>query len=92
VKVYNDVAQFFARTKVSPPVWPGEVIIDDAWENFRFAGGIRDKNIVASPINPLELAGGYLYARPAPGILQAGRSDGEGRVQVAKSSRGKEFS
>jgi DMSO reductase family type II enzyme molybdopterin subunit len=84
VKVHNDVGHFFVKTKVSPAVRPGEVIIYHAWENFQFAGGIGHRNVVASPINPVELAGGYLHLRPAPGILQPGQSDRETRVQVVK--------
>ena len=84
VKVYNDLGHFFVKTKVSPAVRPGEVIIYHAWENFQFAGGIGHRNVVASPINPVELAGGYLHLRPAPGILQPGQNDRETRVQVEK--------
>jgi anaerobic selenocysteine-containing dehydrogenase len=84
VKVYNDVGHFLVPTKVSPAVRPGQVIIYHAWENFQFAGGMGHRNVMASPINPVELAGGYFHLRPAPAILQPGQSDRETRVEVLK--------
>jgi len=85
VKVYNDIGHFFIRTKVSPAVRPGQVIIYQAWENFQFEGGIGYRNVVASPINPVELAGDYLHLRPAPAILQPGQSDRDTRVEVVNA-------
>jgi DMSO reductase family type II enzyme molybdopterin subunit len=85
VKVHNDVGEFLVRATVSPAVQPGQVIVYHAWENFQFRGGIGHRNVIASPINPVELAGDYFHVRPAPGILQPGQNDRETRVQVAKA-------
>jgi DMSO reductase family type II enzyme molybdopterin subunit len=85
VKVYNDIGEFLVVTKVSPAVRPGQVIIYHAWENHQFEGGIGYRNVIPSPINPAELAGGYLHLRPAPAILQPGQSDRETRVEVVKA-------
>lgn len=85
VKVWNDVGHFFVPAKVSPAVRPGQVIIYHAWENFQFVGGMGHRNVMASPINPVELAGGYFHLRPAPAILQPGQSDRETRVEVRKA-------
>ncbi len=84
VKVYNDIGQFLVRARVSPAVQPGQVIVYNAWENFQFPGGIGHRNVIASAINPVELAGDYFHVRPAPGILQPGQNDRETRVQVAR--------
>jgi len=85
VKVYNDIGQFFVRTKVSPAVRPGQVVIYHAWENFQFEGGIGHRNVIPSPINPVELAGDYFHLKPAPAILQPGQSDRDTRVEVLKT-------
>lgn len=85
VKVYNDIGHFFIGAKLSPAVRPGQVIIYHAWENFQFEGGMGYRNVIASPINPVELAGDYFHLRPAPGILQPGQSDRETRVEVVNA-------
>ena len=85
VRVYNDVGEFLVRAKVSPSVRPGQVIVYHAWENYQFAGGAGHRNVIASPINPVELAGDYGHVRPAPAILQPGQNDRETRVQVVKA-------
>jgi anaerobic selenocysteine-containing dehydrogenase len=85
VKIYNDVGEFLVQARVSPTVQPGQVIVYHAWENFQFRGGIGHRNVIASPINPVELVGDYFHVRPAPGILQPGQNDRETRVQVAKA-------
>ncbi len=84
VKAYNDIGQFLVQAKVSPAVRPGQVVLYNAWENYQFPGGIGHRNVIASPINPVELAGDYFHIRPAPAILQPGQNDRETRVEVAK--------
>lgn len=85
VKVYNDVGEFLVQAKVSPAVQPGQVIVYHAWENYQFPGGIGHRNVIASPINPIELAGDYFHLRPVPGLFQPGQNDRETRVQIAKA-------
>lgn len=85
VKVYNDIGHFLIGTKVAPAVRPGQVVIYQAWDNTQFEEGIGYRNVLASPINPVELAGGYLHLRPANAILQPGQSDRESRVEVVKA-------
>lgn len=84
VKVYNDIGHFLIGAKVSPAVRPGQVVVYQAWENPQFEGGTGYRNVLASPINPVELAGGYLHLRPVNAILQPGQSDRETRVEVVK--------
>jgi anaerobic selenocysteine-containing dehydrogenase len=84
VKVYNDIGHFLIGAKVSPAVRPGQVVVYQAWENPQFEGGTGYRNVLPSPINPVELAGGYLHLRPVNAILQPGQSDRETRVEVVK--------
>ncbi|MEK7228482.1 MAG: molybdopterin-dependent oxidoreductase, partial [Candidatus Binatota bacterium] len=64
VEVSNDVASFQVQAAVSPAVRPGQVIIYHAWENYQFEGWRHFKSVMASPMNPVELAGDYFQIRP----------------------------
>jgi len=84
VRVHNDIGSFRIRAKVAASVRPGQVIVYHAWENYQFDGGIGHRNVIATPMNPVELAGGYFHIQPAPAILQPGHNDRDTRVEVAK--------
>ncbi len=84
VRVYNDIGEFRVRAKVSPTVRPGQVIVYHAWENYQFEGGMGHRNVIPTPMNPVETAGGYFHLQPTPAILQPGHNDRDTRVEVAK--------
>lgn len=84
VKVWNDLASFQVMTKVSPSVRPGQLILYHAWENFQFPGGRGFQNLVPSPLNPVELAGGQFHLRPMAICLQPSHTDRDTRVEVAR--------
>ncbi|MDE3094820.1 MAG: molybdopterin-dependent oxidoreductase [Chloroflexota bacterium] len=85
VRVKNDIGSFLIRAKVAASVRPGQVIVYHAWENYQFEGGIGHRNVIATPMNPVELAGGYFHIQPAPAILQPGHNDRDTRVEVEKA-------
>ncbi len=82
VRVYNDIGEFRIRAKVAPSVRLGQVILYHAWENYQFDGGIGHRNVIPTPMNPVELAGGYFHIHPAPAILQPGHNDRDTRVEI----------
>jgi nitrate reductase alpha subunit len=84
VRVKNDIGEFPIRAKVAASVRPGQVIVYHAWENYQFEGGMGHRNVIATPMNPVELAGGYFHIQPAPAILQPGHNDRDTRVEVTK--------
>jgi len=84
VEVKNDLDKFLIQAKVSPSVRPGQVIVYHAWENYQFKGGNGFQNLIASPINPVELAGGQFHLRPMFICLQPAQSDRDTRVEVTK--------
>ena len=84
VRVHNDIGSFLVRAKISPAVRPGQVIVYHAWENYQFAGGIGHRNVIATPMNPVELAGGYGHIQYTPAILQPGHNDRETRVELTR--------
>jgi len=87
VEVFNDVASFTTQAVVSPAVRPGQAIIYHAWENYQFPGRHHFKSVMASPLNPVELAGGYFHIAPGPACFYPGMSDRETRVEVRRAAR-----
>jgi anaerobic selenocysteine-containing dehydrogenase len=84
VEVSNDVGHFRVRVKVSPAIRPGQVVMYHAWEDYQFEGGIGHRNVLATPLNPLGLVGGYPYLDPTFGARQAGMNDRDTRVEIRK--------
>ncbi len=86
VEVKNDIAGFTIRAKISPSMQPGQVVIYHAWENYQFRKGEGFQNLIPSPINPVELAGGQFHLRPMSICLHPGQSDRDTRVEVRRLS------
>ncbi|MBI4529362.1 MAG: molybdopterin-dependent oxidoreductase [Deltaproteobacteria bacterium] len=86
VEVHNDVGDFAARAVVSPGVRDGQVIIYHGWENYQFDQWHHFKSVMASPMNPIELVGGYGHIRPDPVICSPGMSDRDTRVEIRKAN------
>jgi DMSO reductase family type II enzyme molybdopterin subunit len=84
VLVKNDLESFTIQVKTSPAVRPGQVIIYHAWENYQFKGRKLFQNLMPSPLNPRELAGGYFHLRPMFLCLHPGQNDRDTRVEVMK--------
>ncbi|MBI4492115.1 MAG: hypothetical protein HY690_04920, partial [Chloroflexi bacterium] len=87
VEVYNDIASFQIQAVVSPAVRPGQVIIYHARENYQFPGWRHFKSVMPSPLNPVELAGGYGHIRPISLSNYPGFSDRATRVEVRRVAR-----
>ena len=84
VRVHNDIGEYLIRVKVSPAVRPGQVIVYHGCENYQFQGGMGYRNVIPTPMNPVELAGGYFHIQHTPAILQPGHNDRDTRVEVTK--------
>ena len=82
VEVTNDVGGFCIQVVVSPAVRPSQLIIYHAWENYQFSGWEHFKNVMASPLNPVELAGDYFHIRPITMANYPGFSDRDTRVEM----------
>jgi DMSO reductase family type II enzyme molybdopterin subunit len=84
VEVRNDIDSFRIHAKLSPAVQPGQLIIYHAWENFQFPDGKGFQNLIPSPLNPVELAGGEGHLRPIQICMQPSQNDRDTRVEVAR--------
>lgn len=85
VVVFNDVGSFRVRLAVSPAVRPGQLVMYHSWENFQFAGWNHFKSVMASPLNPVEMVGGYGHIRPDVVSMSPGPNDRGSRVEVRKA-------
>ncbi len=85
VEVSNDIASFRVQVAVSSGVRPGQVIMYHAWENYQFDGWRHFKSVMASPLNPVELAGDYFQIRPVTMSNYPGFSDRGTRVEIRKA-------
>jgi len=61
--------------KVAPSVRPGQFIVYHAWENYQFCGQKGFQNLIPTPLNPVELAGGQFHLRPMAICLQPSMTD-----------------
>ncbi len=84
VKVFNDVGHFITRVKISAKPMPGQVIMYHAWENYQFENWRGYRDVLASPLNPIELAADEIYLRPVLAQKQPGQSDRDTRVEIKK--------
>ncbi|MBW2228922.1 MAG: molybdopterin-dependent oxidoreductase [Deltaproteobacteria bacterium] len=82
VRVFNDLDSFRILAKVTPSVREGQLVIYHAWENFQFKDGKGFQNLIATPLNPVELAGGQFHLRPMILAMQPGHTDRDTRVEV----------
>ncbi|MBW2422587.1 MAG: molybdopterin-dependent oxidoreductase [Deltaproteobacteria bacterium] len=81
-RVRNDTGSFEARVKVSHAVRPGQVIAYHGWEPYQFKGGHSHQSIFPSPINPIQLAGGYFHLQPFMLTGEPGHNDRGTRLEV----------
>ncbi|MFQ5515207.1 MAG: molybdopterin-dependent oxidoreductase [Myxococcota bacterium] len=86
IRIWNDRGTFEARARVSSAVRPGTLILYHGWEDYQFPSGRGYRNVLPSPLNPVELAGDYGHIRPQPATFQPGQSDRETRVEMARAS------
>lgn len=84
VEAHNDVGSLQIQVAVTPAVRPGQVIVHHGWENYQFQDWRHFKSVMASPLNPIELAGGYYHIRPTIQNFYPGFSDRDSRVEVVK--------
>ena len=86
VKVWNDLGDFEVHAKVSPAIKPGQAVIYHAWEPYQFKGGKSHAGVLASPVNPIELAGDDFHLRSVYWCFEPGGKDKDTRVEVSKMS------
>jgi len=84
VRVHNDLDDFEIMVKVAPSIRPGQFLIYHAWENYQFRNQKGFQNLIATPLNPVELSGGQFHLRPMAICLQPSLTDRDTRVEVSK--------
>ena len=84
VRVRNDVGSFEIRVKLAPVIRPGQVVIYHAWEPFQFSKHKSYQVITPTPMNPIQMAGGYTHLQPRGAVGQPGMNDRGVRVEMEK--------
>ena len=84
IKVYNDTGSYIVRAKVAPSVQPGQSIIYHAWESHQFRGKTDMNAVSATPLNPVELAGGHPHLDAGLMFAQTTEFDRDTRVEVQR--------
>ncbi|MCG3170006.1 MAG: Dimethylsulfide dehydrogenase subunit alpha [Pseudomonadales bacterium] len=87
VRVFNDIDSFETRATILPGLRPGQLMQHHAWEPFQYRDGKSYAAVTASPINPLQLAGGYFHLQPLPLAATPGPSDRDTRVEIERVER-----
>jgi nitrate reductase alpha subunit len=85
VRVYNDLNEFEIEAKVSRSLRPGQVVVYHGWEPYQFKGGKSHQALIPSPLNPIQLAGGYFHLQPMVLMQSPGCTDRGTRVEVVKA-------
>jgi len=84
VRVYNDIGEIEVQAKVSPALKPGQVIIYHAWEPFQFNNAKGPQALLPSPLNPVQLSGGYFHLQPMVMMQSPGCTDRGTRVDIER--------
>jgi len=84
VEVMNDLGEFEVVAKVAAAVHPGQVIVYHGWEPFQFAKQKSHQSTIATPFNPIQMAGGYYHLQQFMTVGQPGMNDRGTRVEVRK--------
>ncbi len=87
VRLRNDLGECVLVAKVSPCVRPGQVIVYHAWEPYQFERHRSIQRLLASPINPIQLAGGYFHLQPMVMSNAPGGNDRGTRVELERVPR-----
>ncbi len=82
VEVSNAIGSFITRARPAACVRPGQAVMYHGWEDYQFEGGVGYRNVLASPLKPLELVGDHPWLKPMVGIRQPGQSDRDTRVEI----------
>lgn len=63
VRVRNEQGAFVVRARIAPNVQPGEAILYHAWEPYQFEDWRSVMEVIATPLKPTHLVGGYGHLR-----------------------------
>jgi len=84
IRVFNDVDSCELQAKIAASLRPGQVIIYHAWEAFQLKGRKAPAALTPSPINPIDLVGGYFHIQARAATCTPGSTDRGTRVEVKR--------
>jgi len=83
VRVWNDVAEFRARAKLTGSIRPQQVHIFHGWEPYQFHGGTSQQELAPSPLKVTQLVGDYGQLRWGYGHYEPNQVDRDTRVSIS---------
>ena len=83
VRVWNDLAEFQARAKVTGAIRPGQAHIYHAWEPYQFPTGISHQELAPSPFKVTQLVGDYGHLKWSYAHYEPNQVDRDTRVEIA---------
>ena len=84
VRVHNDLGDFEIQAMLSPSLKPGQVVVYHAWEQSQFKDGKTYQALTPSPLNPIQLSGGYFHLQPMVMSQSPGCTDRGTRVDLER--------
>ncbi len=84
IRVFNDIDSSELVAKVTPAHSPGMLTVYHAWEPYQFKGHKSHAALTPNPINPVQLAGGYVHLQPRGAVFSPGSTDRATRVEVER--------
>ncbi|MCK6556042.1 molybdopterin-dependent oxidoreductase [Candidatus Binatia bacterium] len=88
VRVWNDLAEFVARARLSGSIQPGQVHIYHAWEPYQFLTGKTHQHLAPSPFKIPQLVGDYGHLRWGYAHFEPNQVDRDTRVDIARWAPG----
>ena len=82
VRVHNDLGSFEIEAKVSAAMRPGQVAVYHAWEPHQFRRRRSHQSVIATPLNPIQFAGGYYHLQPLMIMGEPGMNDRGTRIEI----------
>jgi len=83
VDVWNDLARFQARAKLTGAIRPGQVHMYHGWEPYQFRTGTSHQELAPSPFKVTQLVGDYGHLRWSYAHYEPNQVDRDTRVDIA---------
>ncbi len=83
VRVWNDLAEFHARAKLSGAIRPMQAHMYHGWEPYQFRNGTSHQELAPSPFKVTQLVGDYGHLKWGYAHYEPNQVDRDTRVDVA---------
>ena len=82
VRVWNDLAEFHARAKLSAAIRPRQAHMYHGWEPYQFRTGTSHQELAPSPFKITQLVGDYGHLKWGYAHYEPNQVDRDTRVEI----------